>query len=71
MTTDTVQHFALLDDLDARQNEVIGQLDDLNDRIESLLANFNARTPARPAADDESASAECGQLGTADILRDS
>jgi hypothetical protein len=32
----------LLDELDARQNEVLSQLDDLNQRIESLLSEWLA-----------------------------
>lgn len=34
----------LLEELDARQNDVLGQLDELNDRIELLLKEF-----AKPA----------------------
>ena len=39
MATDAAQHYALLDELDARQNEVLTQLDDLNTRVETLLAS--------------------------------
>ncbi len=31
---------SLLDELDQRQDEVLAQLDDLNDRIENLLHDF-------------------------------
>ena len=44
------QH-SLVDELDARQNEVLLQLDDLNIQIESLLSEYLvADTPADEAA---------------------
>ena len=44
------QH-SLVDELDARQNEVLLQLDDLNMQIESLLSEFLvADTPAEETA---------------------
>ncbi len=40
----------LLDELDARQDEVLAQLDELNQRIELLLAEFTSHS--LPAAED-------------------
>jgi hypothetical protein len=43
MATDTLEHYALLDDLDARQDEVLAQLDELNSRLEGLLASHTEK----------------------------
>ena len=47
----------LLEELDARQDEVMGQLDELNEHIEEVLEDWTgeAKEPAEPAdpADDE------------------
>jgi phage baseplate assembly protein W len=40
----------LLEELDARQNEVLRQLDDLNQRIEDLLRQHGARVMPPPAS---------------------
>ena len=40
MTDDVGPQYTLLDDLDARQNDVLAQLDELNHRIELLLQEF-------------------------------
>ncbi len=40
MTDSLVRHFTLLDEVDARQNDVLQQLDELNHRIELLLVEF-------------------------------
>ena len=34
----------LLDELDARQNDVLAQLEDLNHRIEQLMQEFSRRS---------------------------
>ena len=47
MATDLDPHYSLLDELDARQDELLGQLDQLNQRIELLLGQFGA-APIRP-----------------------
>ena len=46
MNTPESHHFTLLDDLDARQDDVLNQLDDLNNRLEALLSQFGTRTAA-------------------------
>jgi len=47
----------LLEELDARQDEVMGQLDELNEHIEEVLEDWTgeAREPAEPVepVDDE------------------
>ena len=35
--SDLPQNYTLLDELDARQDEVLAQLDELNSRVEGLL----------------------------------
>lgn len=40
MTDDMGPQYTLLDELDARQNDVLAQLDELNRRIELLLQEF-------------------------------
>ncbi len=40
MATDLGPHYCLLDELDARQDELLSQLDQLNQRIELLLGQF-------------------------------
>ncbi len=47
MTDDLGPPYSLLDELDARQNDVLTQLDDLNHRIEKLLSEF-ARQSSQP-----------------------
>ncbi len=47
MATDLDPHYSLLDELDARQDELLGQLEQLNQRIELLLGQFGA-APIRP-----------------------
>ncbi|MHB8968969.1 MAG: hypothetical protein ACYC3X_02710 [Pirellulaceae bacterium] len=42
MATDLDPHYSLLDDLDARQDDLLGQLDQLNQRIELLLGQFGS-----------------------------
>ncbi len=44
MTGDTQPPLTLLDELDARQNDVLDQLDELNRRIELLLVEFSGHT---------------------------
>ena len=49
--SELVNQHSLVDELDARQNEVLLQLDDLNIQIESLLSEYLvADTPADEAA---------------------
>lgn len=40
MTETTPNDHTLLDELDARQDEVLGQLDELNEQIEGVLDNW-------------------------------
>ena len=40
MTETTPNAHTLLEELDARQDEVIGQLDELNEQIEEVLEGF-------------------------------
>ena len=40
MTLEIGTHCSLLDDLDARQDELLEQIDQLNQRLETLLAQF-------------------------------
>lgn len=40
-------HPTLLDELDARQNDVLNQLDELNGRVERLLREFSQPSPTR------------------------
>jgi hypothetical protein len=47
MATDLDPHYSLLDELDTRQDELLSQLDQLNQRIEVLLGQFGA-APTRP-----------------------
>ncbi len=52
MTGDLQPRPTLLDELDARQNDVLDQLDELNRRIELLLAEFSGhgcQVTAEPA----------------------
>jgi hypothetical protein len=44
----------LLEELDARQDEVMGQLDELNEHIEEVLEDWTgeAKDPAEPADDE-------------------
>ena len=42
------QQPTLLDELDARQDDVLDQLDDLNHRIESLLREFTGPVNSGP-----------------------
>lgn len=44
MTETTPNAHTLLEELDARQDEVIGQLDELNEQIEEVLEGFNGRS---------------------------
>lgn len=37
---DDAPQLSLLDELDARQNEALEQLDDLNQQVERLIADF-------------------------------
>jgi hypothetical protein len=46
--TDSSARPSLLEELDARQNDVLQQLDDLNLRIERLLHEHGARLKAVP-----------------------
>lgn len=39
------ERYTLLDDLDARQNELLDQLDALNQRLEAVLATLQPKTP--------------------------
>lgn len=48
----------LLEELDARQNEVLRQLDGLNQRIEDLLRQHGARVTPPPASTSPTSSAE-------------
>lgn len=47
MISETGTHLTLIDELDARQNEVLDQLDELNGRVEQLLRQFTARPVTR------------------------
>jgi len=49
--------FALLDELDARQDDVLAQLDDLNRRVEDLLKSFLVGRDADAAPSEEPADA--------------
>ena len=42
----------LIQQLDQRQNEVLDQLDELNDRIEAVLAAWQREDQPEPAAAD-------------------
>ena len=57
MTETTPNAHTLLEELDARQDEVIGQLDELNEQIEEVLEGFNGRSKEpeneETAEDDE------------------
>ena len=44
MTETTPNAHTLLEELDVRQDEVIGQLDQLNEQIEEVLEGFNGRS---------------------------
>jgi prefoldin subunit 5 len=54
MPESTGPHYTLLDELDTRQDQVMAQLDELNQRIEQLLREFTqpqqAAAPAEKAA---------------------
>jgi hypothetical protein len=54
MPESTGPHFTLLDELDARQDQAIAELEQLNRRIEQLLREFThpqrADRPAEKAA---------------------
>ena len=58
MTETTPNAHTLLDELDARQDEVLGQLDELNEQIEGVLDNWtgSSKEPENEekAEDDES-----------------
>ncbi len=41
MTETTPNAHTLLEELDARQDEVIGQLDELNEQVEKVLEGWN------------------------------
>jgi len=45
MAVEIGPHYALLDDLDVRQDELLEQLDQLNQRIELLLMQFSPAPP--------------------------
>jgi hypothetical protein len=45
MAIDLATHFSLLDDLDARQNAVLDQLDELDRRVASLLSQYTSSVP--------------------------
>lgn len=56
MPDNLLTYYTLLDELDARQNDVLSQLDELNDRVEQLLRQFTqpprsqaSPPPERPA----------------------
>ena len=55
MPREAGMHFNLLDELDARQDDLLEQIDQLNRRLESLLTQFSG-TPgpsvSPPAAGD-------------------
>lgn len=51
MASDIIQHHTLLDQLDARQDELLCELDDLNQRIEALLREFGSQGNAPPCVD--------------------
>jgi hypothetical protein len=57
MTETTPNAHTLLDELDTRQDEVLGQLDKLNEQIEEVLEGFNGRSKEpeneEKAEDDE------------------
>ena len=57
MTETTPNAHTLLEELDARQDEVIGQLDELNEQIEEVLEGWNgsSKEPGNEekAEDDE------------------
>ncbi len=44
MTETTPNAHTLLEELDARQDEVIGQLDELNEQIEEVLEGWNGNS---------------------------
>ena len=48
---DRIRERTLLDDIEARQNEVIKSLDELNERIEDVLRQELARKNAEAAAE--------------------
>ena len=48
-------HFTLLDELDARQDSVISALDELNERLESLLRDFTQGPPTEILDEREAA----------------
>ncbi|MHB0955712.1 MAG: hypothetical protein ACYC0X_04965 [Pirellulaceae bacterium] len=50
MATDLGPHYSLLDELDTRQDQLLDQLDQLNQRIELLLGQFGAAPAPAPAA---------------------
>lgn len=57
MTETTPNAHTLLEELDARQDEVIGQLDELNEQIEEVLEGWNGNSKEleneEKAEDDE------------------
>ena len=57
MTETTPNAHTLLEELDARQDEVIGQLEELNEQIEEVLEGWNGRSKEpeieEKAEDDE------------------
>jgi hypothetical protein len=61
MAAEIGSQYSLLDDLDARQDAVLEQLDQLNGRIESLLAQFTsvAVSPVSPPVVGESPEPVC------------
>lgn len=47
MTLDLTRRYSLLDELDARQDEVLQRLETLNGEIEGLLKQFGGKAPLR------------------------
>jgi hypothetical protein len=43
-------HLRLIDELDARQDAAIAQIDELNERIERLLGEFSNQRDGAPSA---------------------
>ena len=44
------QQSSLIETIDARQNEVLSQLDELNQQVEALLDELTAKPSAEPAS---------------------
>ncbi len=47
MAAEIGSHYSLLDELDARQDDLLERIDQLNRRIESLLTQYTS-TPSHP-----------------------